>query len=80
MWTEREASERLTEVLQRAEAGEPQFVGETGVIISRAEYDRLKALETDETHPGRWLVKHLAGLGDIELPSRGDSRQIPFAD
>ena len=80
MWTEQEARERLAEVLQRAEAGEPQFVGETGVVISRAEYARLKAMETDETHPGRWLVKHLAGLGDIELPSRDDSRPIPFAD
>ncbi|RBP12959.1 prevent-host-death family protein [Roseiarcus fermentans] len=80
MWTEQEARERLAEVLQRAEAGEPQFVGETGVVISRAEYARLKAMETDETHPGRWLVKHLAGLGEIELPSRDEDRPSPFAD
>jgi prevent-host-death family protein len=80
MWAEQEARERLAEVLQRAEAGEPQFVGETGVVISRAEYARLKAMEADETHPGRWLVKHFAGLGEIQLPSREDSRPIPFAD
>ncbi len=80
MWTEQEAREKFAEVLQRAEAGEPQFVGESGVLISRAEYARLKAIETDETHPGKWLVKHLAGLGEIELPSRNEDRPSPFAD
>ena len=45
MWTEQEAREKFGEVLQRAEAGEPQFVGQSGVVISRAEYVRLKALE-----------------------------------
>jgi len=80
MWTEQEAKEKLTEVLHRAEAGEPQFVGQSGVLISRAEYARLKAIEADETHPGKWLVKHLAGLGEIELPSRDEDRPTPFAD
>jgi len=80
MWTEQEAREKFAELLQRAEAGEPQFVGETGVVISRAEYARLKAIESDETHPGRWLVKHFAGLGDIELPSREENRPSPFVD
>jgi len=80
MWTEQEAKEKLTEVLHRAEAGEPQFVGQSGVLISRAEYARLKAIEADETHPGKWLVKHLAGLGEIELPSRDEDRPSPFAD
>ena len=80
MWTEQEAREKLAELLQRANAGEPQFVGENGVVISRAEYARLKAIETDEAHPGRWLVKHFAGLGEIELPSREEDRPSPFAD
>jgi hypothetical protein len=55
-------------------------VGQSGVLISRAEYARLKAIEADETHPGKWLVKHLAGLGEIELPSRDEDRPTPFAD
>ena len=80
MWTEQEAKEKFDELLHLAEAGEPQFVGESGVVISRAEYSRLKALEPDETHPGRWLVKHLAGLGEIELPPRDEDRPSPFAD
>ena len=80
MWTEREAQEKFAELLQRAEAGEPQFVGETGVVVSRAEWERLKALDPDEAHPGRWLVKHLAGLGPVELPSRDEHRPSPFAD
>jgi prevent-host-death family protein len=80
MWTEQEAKEKLAEILQRAETGEPQFVGETGVVLSRAEYARLEAIESDEAHPGKWLVKHFAGLGDIELPSREEDRPSPFAD
>jgi glycine oxidase len=34
----------------------------------------------DEPHLGKWLVENLSGLGEIELPSRGDDRPIPFAD
>jgi len=78
MWTEQEAQEKFKEILQRAETGEPQFVGDNGVVISRDEYERLKAFEEDETHPGKWLVKHFAGLGDIELPSRKENRPSPF--
>ena len=43
MWTEQEAQEKFKEILQRAETGEPQFVGDNGVVISRDEYERLKA-------------------------------------
>jgi hypothetical protein len=78
MWTEQEAQKRFAELRRRAGTGEPQFVGDSGVVISRDEYSRLKAPEEDETHPGRWLVKHFAGLGDIELPPRGEDRPSPF--
>ena len=32
-----------------------------------------------EPHLGKWLVENLAGLGEIELPSRADDRPDPFA-
>ncbi len=80
MWTEQEAREKFTEILQRAEAGEPQFVAEKGVVISREEYAQLKAFDPDESHPGKWLVKHFAGLGEIEAPPRDERRPSPFED
>jgi hypothetical protein len=33
-----------------------------------------------EPHPGRRLVEHLQGLGEIELPSRQENRPSPFAE
>ena len=33
----------------------------------------------DEPHMGRWLVENFRGLGEIELPSREESRPSPFA-
>jgi len=80
MWTEQEARDKLAELIERAEAGEPQYVGDKGVVISRAEYERLKTIEAEDAHPGRWLVRHLAGLGPIELPSRDEGRPSPFAE
>ena len=34
----------------------------------------------DEPHLGKWLVQHLAGIGEIELPPREEGRPSPFAD
>jgi prevent-host-death family protein len=81
MWTVQEAKAKLSQVLQRARAGEPQVIGaqEPCVVISLDEYKRLTA-RAEEPHPGKWLVENLAGLGEIELPPRDDSRPIPFAD
>jgi prevent-host-death family protein len=81
MWSVQEAKAKLSEIMQKALAGEPQVIGrlERCVVISIAEYQRLKKLE-EEPHLGRWLVERLRGLGDIELPSRKDNRPIPFAD
>ncbi len=81
MWTVQEAKAKLSHVLQRARGGEPQIIGarDSCVVISLDEYKRLKALE-EEPHLGRWLMEHLRGLGEIELPSRKDHRPIPFAD
>jgi prevent-host-death family protein len=81
MWSVQEAKAKLSEIMQKALAGEPQVIGRLDrcVVISIAEYQRLKKLE-EEPHLGRWLVEHLRGLGEIDLPSRKDSRPIPFAD
>jgi hypothetical protein len=79
MWTKQEAQAKFDEVLRRALSGEAQVIGDEDscVVISLAEYERLTALD-DESHPRRWLVKHLAGLGEIELPPRGGRRPGPF--
>jgi len=81
MWSVQEAKAKLSEIMQKALAGEPQIIGRLDrcVVISVSEYQRLKRLE-DDPHPGQWLVEHLRGLGEIELPSRKDNREIPFAD
>jgi prevent-host-death family protein len=81
MWSVQEAKAKLSEIMQKAIAGEPQVIGRLDrcVVISIAEYQRLKRLE-EEPHLGHWLVERLRGLGDIELPSRKDNRPVPFAD
>jgi prevent-host-death family protein len=81
MWTVQEAKAKLSQVLQRARAGEAQVIGarEPCVVISLDEYKRLTARDA-EPHPGKWLVDNLAGLGEIELPPRDDARPAPFAD
>jgi len=81
MWTVQEAKAKLSQVLQRAREGEVQVIGtqDPCVVISMEEYKRLSRREA-EPHLGKWLVENLSGLGEIELPSRGDDRPIPFAD
>jgi glycine oxidase len=41
--------------------------------------DLAFAQAENEPHLGRWLVKNLAGLGEVELPSREEDRPDPFA-
>ena len=81
MWTVQEAKAKLSQVLLRARAGEAQVIGaqDPCVVISLGEYRRLTA-RAEEPHPGKWLVETLAGLGEIELPPRADSRPVPFSD
>jgi prevent-host-death family protein len=81
MWTVQEAKAKLSQVLQRARNGEPQIIGaqEPCVVISMAEYRRLSSRES-EPHLGRWLVENLAGIGEIELPSRHEKRPDPFEE
>jgi hypothetical protein len=43
--------------------------------------DRQKLTRGDDApHLGKWLVQHLAGIGEIELPPREEGRPSPFAD
>ncbi len=81
MSTVQEAKAKLSQVLKLARNGDARIIGtrEPCVVISMAEHKRLTG-RAEEPHPGRWLVEILAGLGEIELPPRGDGRPIPFAD
>lgn len=75
MWSVAKAKVHLSEVLRRARAGEPQFIGARGscVVIS-AELYREKVAE-DRGHDGQWLIEHAAQLGfDIPLPPRNEDR------
>ncbi len=81
MWTVQEAKAKLSQVLQKARTGEAQIIGaqDPCVVISLEEYKRLKSRD-EAPHFGRWLVENLKDIGEIELPSRKDSRPNPFAD
>lgn len=75
MWSVAEAKVHLSEVLRRARAGEPQFIGTRGscVVIS-AELYREK-VEEERGHDGQWLVARAAEVGlDIPLPPRNEDR------
>lgn len=78
MWTVQDMKAKLSEVLERARAGEPQVIGarEPCVIVSMGDYRRLTQHE-EKPHMGKWLVENLSGLGQIELPSRSDDRPAP---
>ncbi len=80
MWTIEEAKAKLPRILQRARDGEVQIIGaqDPRVVISMAQYKRLSARDS-EPHLGKWLVENLAGIGEIELPSRHEDRPDPFA-
>lgn len=82
MWTVQEAKSKLSKLLDRARKGEAQIIGtrDPCVVMSMAEYERLRGRAGDEPHLGRWLVENLRGVGEIELPSRGEDRASPFAD
>ena len=72
MWSIVDAKSQLSEILRRARAGEPQFIGTQNpcVVVS---VEVFEAKFTD--HDGAWLVKQAAQLGqDIKLPPRSEDR------
>jgi prevent-host-death family protein len=80
MWTVQNAKSKLSEVLRRAKAGEPQIIGSSNpcVVVSAEEYRRLTG--GDEPHLGRWLLANMPRGDGLEPPSRKGGREIPFAD
>ena len=74
MWSVSEAKAQLSEVLRRARAGEPQFIGakEPCVVISASAF---KEKFENKGHDGVWLVEQASRVAaDIDLPSRADDR------
>lgn len=61
MWTVQEAKSKLSKLLDRARKGEAQIIGtrDPCVVMSMAEYERLRGRAGDEPHLGRWLVENL---------------------
>jgi prevent-host-death family protein len=80
-WSVAEAKARLSEVLRRARAGEPQTVGSQNpcVIISQEDYE--KNIQKPREHLGLWLIEAASRVkADIELPPRAADRAIETPD
>ena len=77
MWSVPEAKARLSEVLRRARAGEPQVIGQQQpcVVISEAEYRLLRP----EKHLRQFLASTAPRAGGLKLPPRRSRRGDPFA-
>jgi len=81
VWTVSQAKTHLSTLLRRAKAGEPQVIGtrDQCVLIPLSEFQKKQRLPL-----GSWLIQEGAKLAlddeDLILPSRKDSRPIPFAD
>ena len=78
MWSVQEAKARLSEVMRRARAGEPQTIGarDPVVVISAKQF----AAARPRKHLGRMLIETAPRGEPIELPPRDSGRGDPFAD
>jgi prevent-host-death family protein len=78
MWSVQEAKARLSEVMRRARAGEPQVIGSRDpcIVVSARQFqpDRPKK------HLGRWLVESAPRGEPIELPPRSSNRRDPLSE
>jgi len=77
-WPIPEAKAKLSELLRRARAGDPQTIGprDPCVLVSASQFDAMRP----KPHLGRWLIDNAPMVGEIELPTRRDSRGDPFED
>lgn len=78
MWSVQQAKARLSEVMRRARAGEPQVIGSRDpcVVISARQF---KAGRPGK-HLGRWLIESAPRGALIELPPRSSKRDDPFSE
>ena len=78
-WTIAETKARLSEILRLAEEEGPQRIGVKHAFIVVPE--RVWQERARPRKPlGQWLVENFPRGIDLELPSRGSTREIPFAD
>lgn len=77
MWSVQEAKSKLSEVLRRARAGEPQIIGtrESCLVISEAEFEKTRR----DRHLGKFLIDSAPRGEELELPTRKSRRGDPFA-
>ena len=73
-WTVQTAKAKLSEILRRARAGEPQVIGtdEPCVVVSERAWARATA-QGEEL--GRWLVDMTPRGSALRLPKRGGTRR-----
>ncbi len=78
-WSVQAAKAKLSEILRRARAGEPQLIGteDPCVVVSEQAWRRATGRGDDF---GRWLVRTAPRGAPLELPKRaGTRRRDPFA-
>jgi prevent-host-death family protein len=78
MWSVQEAKARLSEVMRRARAGEPQTIGarDPCIVVSAEQFRAARP----KRHLGRFLIDTAPRGAPIELPPRGSDRGDPFSD
>lgn len=79
-WSVQAAKAKLSEILRRARAGEPQMIGteEPCVVVSEQAWRRASRSGDDF---GKWLVRTAPRGAPPTLPKRaGTRRQDPFSD